>query len=185
MPLELTLTPVALLTAFGIFAARVVSIAMDTLRFMLTMRGEKTISWIMGFLQSVIFVVLTATVLQNMSSVINIVAYSAGYATGNSVGMLLEKRMAIGFSHISVISRQRGLSVAEALRARDYAVTEVPARGKDGTVAMLHVTIRRKEAPDVEKLILEQDPDAFITVEDIKPLRSGYWGGPSGRHQGG
>ena len=127
--MEFTLTVSGVLWALAIFLIRVLSITMDTLRFMLTMRGNKTISWFLGFIESVLFVVVMGAVLDDLNNVLNIVGYAAGFATGNVVGMEIEKRLAIGFSHIKIVSKQRGLAVAEALRAMDYAVTEIPARG--------------------------------------------------------
>lgn len=174
--MQLILTPTAIITAILIFLVRVISITMDTLRFMLTMRGKQGIAWILGFVESVLYVVIIGAVLKDLSNVLYVVAYSAGFATGNVVGMAIEKRLAIGFSHIKVISRQHGLAVAEALRKMDYAVTEISARGKDGSVTLCDLSVRRKDVPAIEKLTLEVDPDAFITVEDITPLRSGYWG---------
>lgn len=174
--LEMVKDPQLWLGALGIFVVRVVSIAMDTLRFMLILRNMKTISWILGFLQSVLFVVIMGTVLSNMDNILNIIGYSAGFATGNLIGMWIESKLAFGYSHLSIVSRLHGMAVAEGLREADFAVTEIPAKGRDGTVALLTVTIRRKQVDEVEKLVLEIDPEAFITSEDIKPVRSGYWG---------
>lgn len=173
---EVLSSPQAWLGALAIFALRVVSISMDTLRFMLTMRGKKTIAWILGFIESVLFVVIMGAVLTNMKNVLNIVAYAAGFATGNMIGMMIEHKLAIGFTHVSIVSKQHGFALAEALRERDYAVTEIPARGKDGIVYLLNLTIKRKMVSDVEKFALSIDPEAFITAEDITPVRSGYWG---------
>ncbi|NLW71858.1 MAG: DUF2179 domain-containing protein [Chloroflexi bacterium] len=174
--LEALTSPQAWLGALAIFAVRVVSIAMDTLRFMLTIRGNKTISWILGFIQSTVYVVIIGVILTNMENVLNIVAYSAGFATGNLVGMWIEQKLAFGFSHISIVSKQQGFALAEALRMGDYAVTEIPARGRDGIVYLLNLTTRRKMVPEVEKLVRSIDPEAFITTEDITPVRAGYWG---------
>lgn len=174
--MELVLTPTAILTALLIFLVRVVSIAMDTVRFMLTMRGKQGIAWVLGFAESVLYVVTIGAVLSDLTNVLNVVGYSAGFATGNVIGMAIERRLAIGFSHIKIITKQHGMAVAEALRKMDYAVTEIPARGKDGSVSLCDLTVRRKGVPAIEKLALEVDPEAFITVEDITPLRSGYWG---------
>ncbi len=169
-------SPQAWLGALAIFSIRVISIAMDTLRFMLTMRGRKTIAWILGFFESVLFVVIMGIVLTNLENILNIIAYAAGFATGNTVGMMIEKKLAIGFTHISVVSKLHGFALAESLRERDFAVTEIPARGKDGLVYLLNLTVKRKSVPDVEKFVLSIDPEAFITAEDITPVRSGYWG---------
>ncbi len=174
--MQLILTPAAILTAVLIFLVRVASIAMDTLRFMLTMRGKQTIAWMLGFVESVLYVVTVGVVLKDLSNVLNVVGYAAGFATGNVVGMTIEKRLAIGFSHIKIITKEHGFAVAEALRKMDYAVTEIPARGRNGSVSLCDLSVRRKDVTAVEKLTLEVDPEAFITVEDITPLRSGYWG---------
>lgn len=173
--LQSLLDPLVWLGAFGIFLLRVLNIAMDTLRFMLTMRGKKAISWVLGFVESVLFVVIIGSVLKDLNNVLNIIGYAAGFATGNVIGMAIESRLAIGFAHLNIISRQRGQAVAERLREATYAVTEIPARGRDGTVSLLDCSVRRKELKEAEALILEVDPDAFITVEDITPVRRGHW----------
>ncbi len=174
--MQLILTPAAILTALLIFLVRVASISMDTLRFMLTIRGKQGIAWMLGFIESVLYVVTVGVVLRDLSNVLNVVGYAAGFATGNVVGMTIEKRLAIGFSHITIISKHNGSTLANTLRKMDYAVTEIPACGKDGPVSLCDLSVRRKDVSAVEKLALEIDPEAFITVEEITPLRSGYWG---------
>lgn len=172
---EVLLSPTAWLGAFGIFVLRVISIAMDTLRFMLVIRGKKTLAWVLGFIESVIFVFIMGIVVNDLNNILNIIGYAAGFATGSVVGIAIENRIAIGFSSLNIISRQRGQVVAESLRNANYAVTEIPARGKDGSVSLLTCSIRRKELKEVKKLILKADPEAFITVEDINPIQRGYW----------
>ena len=173
--MEIFLSPIAWLGAFGIFVLRVLNIAIDTLRFMLTMRGKRGISWVLGFIESVLFVVVIGSVINDLNNILNIIGYSAGFATGTVVGMAIEKRLAIGYVHLNIISRQKGANLADTLRNANYAVTEIPAIGKDGAVSLLDCSIRRKDMKDIEQLILEADQDAFITVEDITPIKHGYW----------
>lgn len=168
------LTP--LLGALMIFLLRMINFAMDTLRIMLTLRNKKLLAWILGFLESILFVVVMGAVLDDLDNWLKVAAYAGGFATGNVVGMLIEKRLAIGYSHVSIISRGLGKEIAQALRAHDFAVTEIPAYGRDGKVALLNCSVQRKFAVDVERLTLEQDPEAFITIEDVVPRQSGYWG---------
>ncbi|NMC15705.1 MAG: DUF2179 domain-containing protein [Chloroflexi bacterium] len=162
--------------ALLIFFLRLINYAMDTLRIMLTMRDKKALSWILGFFESILFVVVMGAVLDDLDNVLKVVAYAGGFATGNVVGMLIEKRLAIGYSHISIISRGLGKEIAQALRAHDFAVTEIPAYGRDGKVTLLNCSVQRKLSSDIEKLALEQDPEAFITIEDVVPRQRGYWG---------
>ncbi len=175
-------SPQAWLGALGIFAIRVVSIAMDTLRFMLVMRGRSVIAWVLGFFETILFVIAMGAVLNNMSNPLNVIAYAAGFATGNTVGIWLERKLAIGFTRMSVVSTQRGLALTEMLREANYGLTEIPGRGKDGMVTLIQLLVRRKDVAHVEKLILDVDPEAFITAEDVTPMRRGHWEGSRQRN---
>jgi len=163
-------------TAFLIFLIRVLSISMDTLRFMLTMRGKQAIAWVLGFLVTVLYVLTFNAVLKDLSNPLYLIGYSAGFATGNVVGMHIERKLAMGFSNITIISKQKGLEIAQALREQDFAVTEIPGQGMDGPVLICELVVRRKDIPKIEKLALNTDSEAFITIEEITHLRSGYWG---------
>jgi uncharacterized protein YebE (UPF0316 family) len=168
-------------TTILIFVVRVLSISMDTLRFMLTMRGKRGYAWLLGFFESVLFVVTVGVVLNDLSNFLYIIAYAAGYATGNVIGMHIERKLAVGYTHISIISKTRGSEVSQALRDNDFAVTEIPAQGKDGPVCISDLSVRRKDISDVERIVQETDPEAFITIEDVTPLRAGYWGRQNAR----
>lgn len=161
--------------ALVIFVLRVLNMTLDTLRMLFMLRGRKTLAWIFGFLVSLIFVFLLTSILSNLNSILYILAYSAGFATGGVVGMWIEERLAIGFTHLQIISPRRGAVMAQKLREGGYAVTEIPARGKDGMVSMLSLSVRRKQVVDVEKIINECDEQAFVTSEDVHPMRRGFF----------
>ncbi len=173
--IEVLLSPTAWLVAFGIFAARLVNIAIDTLRFMFTLRGKRWLSWIFGFVQSIIFVLVIGSVLTNLGNILNVIAYAAGFATGNVLGMSIEKRLAIGYTHFTIISRDHSTEIADKLRDAGYGVTEIPARGRESNFMLVDCHVRRKQADEVESLTLEVDPKAFITADDVTPRRSGIW----------
>lgn len=175
-PFVLEFSWTTILISLLIFVVRVVGIALDTLRIMLILRKKQGIAWVLGFLEMVIYILSIGVVLADVNNVLKVVAYAAGFATGNVVGMWIEGKLAIGHAHIIIITRQAGSVVAEALRANDFAVTEIPAIGKDGDVWLCDLTVRRKAVKEVERLAREADPEAFITIEDITPLRRGYWG---------
>jgi len=164
------------LTGAGlIFALRVSDMTLDTLRVLVVMRGRKGIAWVLGFFQALIFVIAITTVLSNLDNPLNILGYAAGFATGNVVGMLIEERLAIGHIQLSIISPRRGAALAERLRAEGYAITEISARGKDGVVALLSCSVLRKNVAKVQQLVNEVDESAFITAEDVRPVRRGFW----------
>jgi uncharacterized protein YebE (UPF0316 family) len=164
-----------LASAVLIFFLRVGDMSLDTMRMLFVVRGQRKLAWVLGFCQSVIFVVAISSVLANLGNWLNVIGYAAGFATGTVVGMTIERRLAIGHTQLTVISSMRGTSVAEKLRDFGYAVTEIPARGKDGTVSVLHVSVIRKDLQHVESVIQAADPAAFVSAEDMRPLRRGFF----------
>ena len=173
--MEAFLSPQAWLTALGIFALRIGDMSLDTVRVLFVVRGRKGLAWVLGFFQSLIFVIAISSVLANLDNPLNILGYATGFATGNVIGMLIEERLAIGHIQLNIVSSLRGAAIAEQLREAGYAVTEIPARGKNGTVTMLQCGVKRKEMDHVETVILEADPDAFVTTEDVRSVRRGFW----------
>ena len=173
--MEQWLTPSTLLIALSIFLLRVVDMSLDTIRVLFVVRGRKALAWVLGFFQSAVFIIAISNVLTNKQSLLTIFAYAAGFATGNVVGMLIEERLAVGHIHISIVSPARGAGIAEMLREHGFAVTEISARGLGGTVTLLHVDVMRKQLEQVEKLVRDTDPEAFVTAEDVRPVRRGFW----------
>lgn len=173
--MEIYLTPQAWLGAGLIFLLRVSDMTLDTLRVLMVMRGKKGIAWILGFFQSAIFILAISSVLTNLDNPLNVIGYAAGFATGNVIGMWIEERLAIGHVNITIVSSRRGAAIVEHLRDKGFAVTEIPARGKDGMVSLLSSSVRRKSVDDVRNLVNDIDPEAFITAEDVRPVRRGFW----------
>jgi len=167
--------PHAWLFALLIFVLRVGDMALDTIRVLFVVRGKKLLVWILGLFQSLIFVIAISSVLSELDNILNVIGYATGFATGNLIGMLIENRLAIGHVLVNIISSNRGTFIAERLRASGYAVTEIAGRGMNGTVFELHVSVLRKDVNLVETIVLESDPQAFVTAEDVRPVRRGFW----------
>ncbi len=169
------LTQQSILIALLIFVVRVISTSLDTVRVILTLRSSKFWVWILGFLNSAIWVMTFAFVLADIDNFVNVLVYAAGFATGNVVGMWLEDKLAIGFAEVRVISPKWGAAILKVLRENNYAVTEIPGRGKDGMVSVITSSIRRSQVYEFEKLVREVDGDAFITTEDVVAVQRGFW----------
>jgi len=165
----------AWLEAAIVFSLRLGDMSLDTLRTLFVLRGRKAIAWMLGLIQSLIFIAAIAFVLKATDNPLSMIGYAAGFATGTVVGMILEARLAIGHVHLSLVSSRWGSAIAERIRAEGYAVTEIPARGKDGTVSLLNCGVQRKDLERVTRAARAVDPDVFITAEDLRPLRRGFW----------
>ena len=139
---------------------------LDTLRIRMMARGQKVLTFIFGVIETLIYLYTLSSVIQNLDNWVNIMAYSLGFGIGSLVGMAVDERIAVGYIHVRVISPGRSAQLAEQLREHGFAVTEFAGRGRDGT----------KDSKNVRALVEELDQNAFITAEDLTPLRRGYWG---------
>lgn len=161
--------------ALVIFLLRVLDMSLDTLRVLFIIRGNRPLSWIFGFFQSLIWVIAISSVLSNMDDALNLLAYASGFATGGVVGMWFEEKMAVGFGHMRIMSPNKGAAIADAIRDHGYAATELSGRGKDGTVSVINSSVRRRDVNRVRRQVEAIDPEAFVTVQEIRPLNRGFW----------
>ncbi len=162
-------------SALIIFGLRVVDMTAATMRILMLSRGRKAITWGLGFFQALVFVVAIRAVIADLENWLNVIGYAAGFASGNVVGMWIEERLAIGYVHMRIISPGRGSEIADHLRENGYAVTEISGRGKDGVVTLINCSVRRRKSSMVRKIVNQLDENAFITTENVKTVRRGFW----------
>jgi len=98
------LTWAALASAALIFSLRVVDVSIATVRMLAIIRGQRLVAWFLGFFQALVFVVAIRQVFANLDNIWNMIGYAAGFATGTVVGMWLEERLAMGYTHMRIIS---------------------------------------------------------------------------------
>ena len=161
--------------ALLIFSLRIIDVSLYTMRFMMVMRGRKGLAWIFAISQSLVFVTAITSVIADIGNWTKVVGYAAGFATGNVVGMLIEQRLGIGFSHLRIISTGYGIELAEALRAAGFGVTEISGQGKDGMVEILSCSVQRRKTNQAVAIVDRIDQDAYVTVENIRSFSKGFW----------
>lgn len=61
------------LAALGIFFLRVGDMTLDTIRIVFVVRGRKKSAWVLGFFQSLIFVVAISSVLTHLDNPLNVI----------------------------------------------------------------------------------------------------------------
>jgi uncharacterized protein YebE (UPF0316 family) len=152
-----------------------VDLTLAVLRLLMITRGRKALAWIFSFVKSTIYLFILQLVLQSIDDPLTIFAYAAGFATGMVLGMWLEERIALGFTHLRIISPKRGAKLTELLREEGYAVTEIASLGKDGMVALLDCNVRRRKTGEVVSFISNIDPESFITSSAVQSSQRGFF----------
>jgi uncharacterized protein YebE (UPF0316 family) len=158
-----------------VFCLRVTDMSLDTLRLLFMMRGRKILSALIGATQAAIFILAVSQVLRGPLNFWTVLGYAGGFGTGVLVGMLAEERLALGYSMFRIYSAAHAGELTQALRAAGHAVTVFSGQGRDSSIALLTCAVSRKDGPAVRALIVELDPGAFVTLEEVKPLHRGYF----------
>ena len=161
------------LIALLIFFARVADVSLGTFRTIVVFRGYKFLAAFIGFFEVIIWLIAAGQVLKHLDQWYLAVAYAAGFAAGNYIGMWLESRFAIGSELIRCISYSSN-QLSEILRDNGYkAITIDGNMGEGKPVEVLVVIEKRKRMPQLIKLIRETDPNTIYSVADIKSVYDG------------
>ena len=151
-----------------IFLARIMDVTLGTIRIIFVTKGIRKIAPIFGFFEVLIWLLAISRIMQDLDNWVCYIAYAAGFATGNFVGMYFEEKLAIGHELIRVITRKDARELIEELRTKGYGVTSVKAQGIEGEVAVIFIIARRSRIQEILDVINRFNPRALYTVESIK-----------------
>ncbi len=153
-----------------IFCLRICDMTLDTLRIIFMTKGLKRLAPVIGFFEILIWILAITRIMQHLNNWECYVAYAAGFATGNYIGMLVDEKLAIGHELIRVITRVDPTELAGALRTDGYGVTAVKASGLQGDVGILYIVANRKNQKHAIQLIQRFNPNAFVTIQNIQTV---------------
>jgi len=150
--------------------ARIVDVTIGTLRIIFVSKGMKKLAPVMGFFEVIIWLLAITQIMQNLSNVINYLAYGLGFALGNYVGMYLEEKISLGYRIMRIITRRSAAELKEWLGNSNYRFTIVDGVSDWGDVNLIYVPLRRRDVPEVVNNVKRYNPHAFYTLEDIKTV---------------
>ena len=156
------------ITCALIVLARIADVSLGTLRTVAVIYGRRGASWFLGFFEVLIWIFVVSRVIESaQKEPVYAVFYAIGFATGNFIGITIEQRLAYGQQVVRVFTRQ-GHAVASALRARDFRVTELDGRGREGPVSVLFIGTQRKHSPRIIRTARAIDAQCFYVVDDVR-----------------
>lgn len=158
-----------------IFLARVTDVSMGTVRVVLISRGVRFLAALVGFFEVTVWLLAISQILQRITNPICFFAYTLGFASGTYVGMLIEERLKIGNVVVRVVTAKPADRLIEMMRAANYGVTSLDAKGVMGPVKLIFTIVHRRDVDDVVRLINEFDSDAFYTISDVRFVNEGVF----------
>jgi len=132
------------------------------------LHGKKWISTILGFFESLIWIIAISQIFQNVDSIITYFAYAGGFACGIYVGMIIEDKLAIGRVVVRVIEPSVNSDLVEYLDANGYRYSNMLGKSKEGDVNILFTVIKRENLKATIGIIKKFNPGSYYTVEGVK-----------------
>ena len=161
-----------------IFCLRILDVSVGTVRVIYTVRGKRTISAILGVLESAIWIFAISWCMTwiNKGDPWAIVGWACGFGAGTASGITLERWLGQGSVLMRIITRagDSDMPLRNELAARDVAVTALQGEGRDGEIKLLFVVAPRKRAKEILGVVQQLDPHAFITIDPVSEAIGGY-----------
>ena len=141
----------------GIFIFKIIEDSLATLRLIVVSNGKKLLGSILQFICTIIWIILTGTVLINFMNDFNkVIAFSIGSFFGSYLGSFIEEKLALGTNSI-IIKKNNYLN--KILNNYNY----IPLSND-----FIMIIVPRKKTKKIIKTIKKNNQDATIIIQKIK-----------------
>ena len=158
---------------FLIFLSRIADQSIGSMRLIFLSKGYRFIAPMLGFFEVIIWLIAVSQIMKHLDNVLCYIAYGAGFAMGNFIGMTLEERISIGTVLVRIIPSMHTSELVAALRKQNFGLTTVDAEGSRGEVKIFISIINRKDLKEYISIINNINPNAFYTIEDVRTINQG------------
>lgn len=153
---------------FAIFIFKIIEDALATLRLIVVSNGKKKLGAILQFLVTLIWIILTSSVLIGLKDdIFKAIAFAFGSLFGSYLGSVLEEKIALGTNIFMVeTENSKSLKLIDILEKEKFNTSRVRSGNDKNTI--LVVTGRRKDKGKIVSLIRKIDEKAIILSEKVK-----------------
>lgn len=153
--------------------ARVIDVTLGTLRIIFVSRGDRTIAPILGFFETLIWVVVISQIMQNLNNPMTYIAYALGFALGNYIGISVEDKLAIGHLVVRIFVTKDEDEIMKKIIDAGFGVTSLKGKGATDEVTVLYSLIKRKNLDSFLEVINVSQGKIFYSVESAKEAHLG------------
>ncbi len=160
-----------LTTGLIVFFARICDVSIGTVRTIVTVQGRMGLAFMLAVAELIIWISVASTVIHQVKEKpLLILFYALGFATGNVVGIMAERKLALGQLVLKVITKEKYQPLVDRIRKLGQAVTVFQGEGMTGPVYELYIVCRRRDVKRLIPLIKEEDPTAFYIMEQARDV---------------
>lgn len=154
----------------SIFIFKIIEDALATLRLIVVSNGKKVFGAVLQFVVTLIWLVLTGTVLLGIREDIGkAIAFALGALAGSYLGSLLEERIALGTNLFKVEVDNSVLGKLERkLRKNGFEFVKIKSGSNNKTI--LEIRGLRKKKKIISDIIFGFDKKAVIISEKIRVI---------------
>jgi len=163
------------LLPFIIFFGRIIDVTLGTLRIIFVSKGEKYKAPLIGFFEVFVWIVIISQILARANDMLSYFSYAAGYASGNYVGILIEKRIAYGIVLCRIYTQKNGMKLVQILNQPNFGATLRHGVGSSNEVDIIEAVIDRKEMKTIVRTLNVFDSNIFYVVEDVRTRQNGIF----------
>lgn len=159
-----------------VFFARIIDTSFATVRSVLVIKEKRTIAVIIAFFEILVWFLIVREALNTDNSAFYIaLSYSAGYATGVYVGMIITDKFISSNVSVNIVVHEKN-EIIKALIDNNFAVSVSKVKGKDlvSNKYMIFVVTTSKRVRDLKRIVTNIDEKAFIVVSENKMVIGGY-----------
>jgi len=149
-----------------IFFLRICDVTLGTVRTLSIVKGYLTLAVFLGFFEVMIWILAVSQVITRIhESFFLALAFAGGFAAGNAVGILVERRLAMGTTVVRIISNTHGPEIAHTIRSDGHDVAIFDGEGPEGPVSLVYAVAPRRRSPKILQLARSIDPALLYVSE--------------------
>ena len=169
--MEVKIRPIEMNEYLLIFVAQIVYVSLVTVRWIILVRGARTLASALSFFEILVYAYALTLVVGNLTEPARIVVYAAGYAVGCYLGTWLEGKLAYGTAAVQCVAPVHSC-LANKLRASGFISVEWSGAGRDENLRCLLFVVRRRQLPILMKLVDELEPSAMLLELEPRSLKN-------------
>lgn len=163
------------MTALVVFLAEVCVVTLGTVRIIFVARGQAILAPLLGFFEVTSWLYAMRLVMKNLEDLSCFLAFALGFALGNLLGIVIEKKLALGTLKVHIFTQRDSDALLQGLRGADFGATMIPGHGATGPVSVVMTVIRRRQLGQVLHIIRAFDPNAFYAVDELQITSAGIF----------